>query len=176
METRTITICTFRELPPEAQKRALDKWQTRAADVFYGVYSQDYYDTLEAFEELTGIRFDGHPYRQRFKDSWGHDILSLSGVRLWKYLQNSGIAKSIAEDCPLTGFCADEDILRQLRAFLKHPDDGITFRELAGQCYTELQKTMEAEYEYVSSADGFTAYCDANEVMFFESGVEYGPE
>lgn len=114
-----------------------------------------------------------------FHDS---DIQELSGVLLWKYLNNNfmtyrdqyskKIDSLLSRNCPFTGMVFDETLLDEIRDFMKTPDNR-DFQGLASDCFHALLSAIHAEGEYLYSDDGLHDLCEANEYDFLESGEIY---
>jgi len=112
-----------------------------------------------------------------------YDIAELSGVRLWKYLQNSGRLRYynkfrkesgdlLAGDCPFTGYYTDEDILDPLREFIARPDSR-TFQDLIDDCLASWASAFVRDWEDCYSDEGLREMAEANEYEFLESGEFY---
>lgn len=112
--------------------------------------------TLKAFEGIFNIRvydwrYDGCTCYYRFTSNYSEEEEELCGVRLLKFIVNNywhSLFKpktywhgkdfnkqrrsriSVTEDCVLTGYCADMDILKPIYDFLKAPDKHTNLHDL----------------------------------------------
>ena len=139
MKEITVKLYRFEELNEDVQKEVIENW--RNDDYFEAT---DVERTLEAFENMTGIRvrykYDSYSGHISFTSDFDDDILELSGIRLMKYVANNFfddihegkyfgtiriennkyVVKSrhsriiFSRDCPLTGVCFDIDILEPM--------------------------------------------------------------
>jgi hypothetical protein len=78
------------------------------------------------------------------------------------------------DNYPLTGMCYDYDILKPILDFRKNPSDSITFEELLQDCLISLAKSLEREYDYLTSDEGKKEHILNLDMQFLQSGVEYG--
>jgi hypothetical protein len=76
-------------------------------------------------------------------------------------------------NCPLTGMCYDYDILKPILDFRKNPSDSVTFEELLEDCLISLAKSLEREYDYLTSDEGKKEHLLNSDTQFLESGLEY---
>ena len=76
-------------------------------------------------------------------------------------------------NCPLTGMCYDYDILKPILDFRKNPSDSVTFEELLQDCLISLAKSLENEYDYLTSDEGKKEHILNSDTQFIESGLEY---
>lgn len=111
-------------------------------------------------------------------------LAELSGVRLWKYLNNSGrlryfnkYRKAMADlldgECPFTGVCYDETLLDPIREFMTKPIAGTTYQDLIDECGARLAAALVTEAEYRYSDEALQEMCEANEYEFTENGSIY---
>lgn len=186
MRTIEVKLYKFDELSEAAQEKALNKWNEGNIDI---PWMDENFDSmrkgLEFYDfELKDWSFDyynaSNGYFKIHSRHYYDEIKELSGVRLWKYLQNNystyrckykgEMKETISGGCPFTGYCVDENFLDPIRAFLKKPTD-ITFMELMEQCVHECAKAIEMNYEYSQSMEYFKETCEANEYEFTEDGT-----
>lgn len=107
------------------------------------------------------------------------NIADLSGVRLYKYLDNhyalcpnqytNKLEATLSGSCPFTGVCYDETLLDAIRDFMKKPDDR-TFQDLLTECGDNLLDTIHKEGEHIYSDEGLKETLSANEYDFKEDG------
>ena len=137
--------------------------------------------------------------REGFKITFSNDeaggdgIEELSGVRLWKYLENNYLhyrewidrfkkihdvgdkmhnVDLLAGDCPFTGMSYDEAALDEIREFMKAPDER-DFQELLTDCVDAVFKALHDDGDYIYSDEGLREMCEAYEYDFLESGEVY---
>jgi hypothetical protein len=111
------------------------------------------------------------------------NIAELSGVRLWKYIENNFSSyinqytgkpgKLLAGECPFTGMCYDESILDPIRDFMRAPDRDTDFYRLADDCAQALLNAVHLDTEYDLSDEGLKETAEANEYQFTENGAIY---
>ncbi len=75
--------------------------------------------------------------------------------------------------CVLTGYCADEDILKPIYDFLKSPDKDTTLYDLMDKCLDNFFKSCRDDMEYQCSEECFKESCVANDYEFYENGRIY---
>lgn len=112
--------------------------------------------------------------------SLSDDAGELSGVRLWKYLENNYSeyaskytgkrGKTLDGNCPFSGMLYDEILLDEIRGFMKKPDSR-TFNELLDDCGHKLLTAIHEDVEYIYSDAGLFDLCQANEYEFTENGA-----
>ena len=142
--TRTYDLFQLAELSAAARDTAYNEW-LRTFE--YG-WDSDNRNTLEAFESVFKVKvndwsYDTCRYSYRFTSRYSGEEEELSGIRLMKHIVNNywhtlfkpktyylkgnfnkQRKSRIFTDncCVLTGYCADEDILRPIYDFLKAPE------------------------------------------------------
>ena len=151
--TRTYDLFQLAELSAAARDTAYNEW-LRTFE--YG-WNSDNRNTLEAFESVFRVKvndwsYDTCRYSYRFTSRYSGEEEALCGIRLLKYIVNNywhtlfkpkayylkGNYKKRRKSrvftdncCVLTGYCADEDILRPIYDFLKAPDTRTTLYDLS---------------------------------------------
>ena len=138
-------------------------WQGENVDSFKGFCSEfnlsdlDYSISTCSYSYATG----------KIQDE---DIATLSGVRLFKYLQNNhDLDKLLSGNCPFTGYCLDENLLDSIRAFMKTPDTR-DFQELINDCLNDWVKAYIADWEYTYTDEALKETCECNEYYFSSNG------
>lgn len=141
--------------------------------------------------------WSGHVYFEFTEDD---TIADLSGVRLLTYIHNnyyrylikgkyySTYGKKNADgtyrtsgknryskvifnnDCVLTGYGIDYDILDPIYTFLKKPDDTMTFHDLMNDCLQSWATACARDMEHYYSEESFIETAEANEWEFHEDG------
>ena len=135
-EIRTYEVYNLHELTREAQAKAHSRWM----DKFDYAWDKENRATLQAFERTFNIKaerwsYDSCTYTYRFTSYYSEEEDNLKGARLLKYLVNNYwndlyIPKTIwghnyktkrksrvfvSDDCVLTGYCMDYEILAHIR-------------------------------------------------------------
>jgi len=186
MKTVRIKIYKFNELSEEAKQNAIDYFRS-SNDYFY--MGSEILDSinrgLDHFGgELSDYSIDWQNINNStylIKYSVSEDIQQLSGVRLWKYLNNSGllhirdkynkkIIPLLSGNCPLTGVCFDESFLDAVRNFIARPSD-ISFTELMEDCVYNTIKAGCNDCEYQQSEEAIIETIEANEYDFKDDGT-----
>lgn len=129
-------------------------------------------------------------YWYRFTSPYSEEEDNLKGVRLLKYLVNNYwndlyIPKTIwghnyktkrksrvfvTNDCVLTGYYMDYEILQPIYDFLKAPDN-TTLYELMNKCLNGFFKACRDDMEYQLSEEAFAESCEANNYEFLSDGT-----
>lgn len=151
-------------------------------DNWHQLYSwgEENADSLRAFcsrFNLSNMDYSVSPWGYSYAGAEvSSDLEELSGIRLWKYLQNSGLLSNnlLSGECPLTGYCADEDLLAPIREFIKHPDLSATYQDLIDECLHCWIGYYVADWEYTYSDEGLAEFLSCGEYEFTESGKFFG--
>jgi hypothetical protein len=183
MREKTIKIYQFEELSEKAKDRAVE-WWLDGAD--YPRESENT-ATVKAFERLAPVRINNWQYGNCSPsvdytlDIWGYlrysgidAILEMSGVRLFKWLwanwKTLCEAAERFEDCPLTGYYLDCDILEPLASFLARPRAGVTLDDIMSDCLHAWVNACSADYDYQFSREAIEEAIICNEYEFTEEG------
>ena len=168
--TKTYDIFPLAELSATARETAYTEWLR----TFEYSWSGDNRNTLDAFESIFNIKvtdwgYDTCRYSYRFTSHYSGEEEELNGIRLLKYLVNNywhilfkprtyylkGNFKKqrksrvfTESSCVLTGYCADEDILKPIYDFLKSPDTDTTLYDLMDKCLDHFFKSCRDDMEY----------------------------
>ena len=193
--TRTYDLFQLAELSVAARETAYSEW----LHTFEYGWDSDNRNTLEAFESVFKVKvndwsYDTCRYSYRFTSRYSGEEEELSGIRLLKYIVNNywhtlfkprtyylkGNYKKRRKSrvftdncCVLTGYCADEDILRPIYDFLKAPDTRITLYDLMDKCLDSFFKSCRDDMEYQCSEESFEESCAANDYEFWGNGKMY---
>ena len=100
----------------------------------------------------TGGRYEGGHYTYKFRRS-----------KIQMRLDN----------CPLTGFFADQDILSPVIDCLQYKRFFADFRELIDACLAAFFQTWRTDIEATTTPEYFADEAEANEMYFLESGDIY---
>ena len=191
IETKTYEVYQFHELTKEAQVKAHRHW----VEHFDYTWSEENRNTLQAFERVFKIKvekwsYDSCTYNYRFTSHYSEEEDNLKGIRLLKYLVNNHwndlyISKTywgknykkkrksrvfVTNDCVLTGYYIDYDILKPIYDFLKSPDN-TTLCELIDKCLVGFFKTCRDDMEYQLSEEAFAESCEGNNYEFLSNGT-----
>lgn len=192
MRTVTVTHDLFLlgELSPQAQEKAYHDWLNLAD---YGWHRENT-ATLEAFCRLFEVEcrhwsYDAYTYQYRFEMCAIGQIEQMTGVRLLKLLTNhyweelflpktyflryqkrrkSRIFRT--NDCVLTGYCMDYDILQPVYDFLAKPDPQVSFRTLIDHCLDSFFRACMKDCEYQFSMENFKELSAANDWEYLDNG------
>ena len=193
--TKTYDIFQLAELSAAARRTAYDEW-LKGFDYSYSSVNQN---TLDAFERTFNIKvydwfYDIYKYSYRFTSHYSGEEENLKGIRLLKYIVNnywhilfkprtyyhkSNHKKQrksrifMDDSCVLTGYCADEDILKPIYDFLKTPDTHTSLYDLMDKCLDSFFKSCRDDMEYQCSEANFEESCVANDYEFLENGEMY---
>lgn len=171
METVSISLYKFDELSKESQEVAINNWLNREEDHY--PWHDENEESLKAFRDVFDLSSLRSSYWLR-KPSFASAVISnsqiaeLSGVRLWKYLQNNyNLEKLLGEVYPLTGFRVDDALLDPLCKFIAQPRD-ITFQNLIDECLNAWVEAVVRDFRSHYSQETARDYLSMHE--FLESG------
>lgn len=188
--TKAFKIYKLDELTKEARNKAYSNW---VQNFEYGDNGENE-ATLEAFLQIFNIKvdrwsYDDIRYWYYFTSHYTEDQDNLKGVRLLKYLINNYwyklyIPKTIwgdnyktirdsrvfvTNDCVLTGYYMDYEILQPIYDFLKAPDN-TTLYELMDRCLDNFFKACRDDMKYQLSEEAFAEYCEVSNYEFLSNG------
>jgi hypothetical protein len=192
-ETRTYNVYKVDELSFTAKENAYNRW---LAGYEYPWQSENM-ATLKAFEGIFNIRvydwrYDGCTCYYRFTSNYSEEEEELCGVRLLKFIVNNywhSLFKpktywhgkdfnkqrrsriSVTEDCVLTGYCADMDILKPIYDFLKAPDKHTNLHDLMDECIGSFFRFCSRDVEDCTDEEAFEHDCEANGYEFLSDGT-----
>lgn len=192
MQTVRINVYALNELSEKAQNRAYCNWQQ------YHEYHNgaDNRQTLKAFCALFDVYCNNHSYdtmtyNYSFFTRHTGKVENLSGVRLATYLYNHYFERLFvhkkfytknykksreskvfySNECVLTGYCADVDILQPVYGFLEKPEECINFYDLIDICLNNFFAFCQCDYEAYMNEESFEE--DVSETLYFENGDVY---
>ena len=192
-ETHTITYYQYDELSPEAQERAR-AWFREGLEY---PWDTDNVATLTRFCEIFPVEARRWSYGDRADISPSprvdDDADALRGNRLRTYILNNykeGFALSrvfhhpesyskertsrvlfrTAEDCLLTGYCIDFDIMRPLLDSIKSPNATSSLSDLLHNCLWEWVRACQRDYEWYFSDEQVVESILANGYEFNAEG------
>lgn len=196
IEIKEIKIYKFEELTEESKEKARRIFRT-ANHVNGYAWDNENNDSLKAFLDLFNCSLKRGGY-VRCNDS---DTGEMEGLRLYKYIMNNfyddiykpksywindGIRNCVGmnsktryskifkvwDNCSLTGYCMDNDLLQPVIDFLKKPS-GTCFNDLLTSCYESWEYTVKKEQEYQDSNKAIDENISINEYEFYEDGSLY---
>ena len=190
-ETRKYEVYKVDELSDKAKENAYWKWLKG-----FEYDASDNRATLKAFEEIFKVKvsrwnYDACTYNFQFISNYSGEEEELCGVRLLKFIVNNywhSLFKpktywhkkdfhkqrrsriSVTNDCVLTGYCADMDILKPIYDFLKVPDKHTNLYDLMNDCIDSFFRFCRDDVEYASNEEAFERDCEANGYEFLSNG------
>lgn len=128
-------------------------------------------------EDLAGISLYTfiQNYMEKFKV---YKTYALNGENIYiaKKKYQSKIAWSYENDCQLTGYCLDCEIMQPifdyLENFPKHQNK--TLGELMNECLTHWVVACDSDHDYYYSMECLQEYATDNDIYFYEDGRIYG--
>jgi len=172
MQTQKVITYSFDELPIETQEAIANSWR----DNDYFIWGDDWAKSLEAFADYFGLHIKDWRvdlYSQSYVNFYFKcDEDATKGVRLFKMLLNRHFfAENMQnEDCPLTGFCGDENLLEPIRDFMKKPCRYTSFYELIEDCLDNWIKGYKADIEHWEGFDCIKEEILSNDYQFTDDG------
>lgn len=184
-----IEVYSAKELDAKAKQRAYHEWLGSSPYA----WGDENAKTLKAFESIFPIHvthweYDSCTSHVRFRFT-NPDVEGLSGIRLLKYLYNnyyhvlfkgkyyySKNGKNrqskiiVSNDCVLTGYYIDEDILRPIYDFLKSPSKNKTFCDLMKECLESWGRACSEDLYYCSTMEYFEEEAELNEWKYLKDG------
>lgn len=171
-----LNLFKFEELSKEAQEVAKknvefacyegEMWESARK-------AQELYDRLkEPIEDICGNRL-----RTWIVNNVMDELTSTKyyGVRYGKNakFRFSKIFTEV-DEANLTGLCFDYDFLKPLMDFVKKPDEDVDNYQLARTDLNRIaQNLIDAERDYFYSDEGFSEYCETDNMEFLQDGVPF---
>ena len=200
MREITVNLYRFDELTPEAQENAM---RQDDGGCMASAYSSDYQATLLEFENvfgcsITNYSVNGVGYDYEYDP--GEDVQFSDPIRFARYIWNryaDDICKGkhfslcryengefkyksrrsnirpVFDGCPLTGFCADDDILRPVVDCLHYRRFYTDIRQMLDDCLTAFFHSWSADIGYTETPEYFAEYAEANDIEFYADGRWY---
>lgn len=177
MQTVTIEIFTFDELP-ESAKETARQWYIAQGDCWH--WQDEWWQSVQEFSDIAPIEVNSADYnRMHASTEWTEniEIAYLSGLRAWKWLQNNGwfelANKNAMGDCTLTGYCGDCPLFDPIEQYatkpLAVPELGVLFEE----CIYSWLKAARADMEWHYSDEFIDEHLEANSYQFTIDGKFY---
>lgn len=168
-ETKTVTYYTINELSESAKERARDWWMQ---DMDYA-WNDEWMDSMQAFCKVFPIKAKDYQigaFCSAYVRADFTSDLDLSGVRLFKYIQNN-FGHLLGGDCPLTGYCGDESLFDPIRAFMKRPSKNVSFSDLLTECLDNWAEDFKSDMESQHDPEYVDDHLETNGYEFLEDGT-----
>lgn len=199
MRTETITLYRFEELSERAKIRAWEDAPDFSTDYeneycetlgqFEKIFDIKVYRYhVEAYHYnfqyvITGAANDapgGDPLRLA-RYMWNNYANQITEGRYYhktiyrenerpRFVNRRSKTQFTMENCPLTGFCADCDILQPVIDCLKYTYFFDSYAELIDECLNRFFTAWQAELDWCNSIEHFAEICEANNYEFTETG------
>ena len=162
-ETRTYDVYKVDELSFTAKENAYNRW---LAGYEYPWQSENM-ATLKAFEGiLCGVRL-----LKFIVNNYWHSLFKPKTYWHGKDFNKQRRSRiSVTEDCVLTGYCADMDILKPIYDFLKAPDKHTNLHDLMDECIGSFFRFCSRDVEDCTDEEAFEHDCEANGYEFLSNG------
>lgn len=176
--TKSVTVYQYAELSDKAKEKARE-WYRSSGECYH--WGEENIASLKAFAEWFNIEIkcyslggsDNRDNHVKAELNCDDNLLELSGVRLWKYMQNQMVLPKLDGDCPFTGYGLDENLLDPIRSFIKRPVIGMTWRGIIKECLDAFVTAYVADVDYAYSDEAVTENIEANEYEFTVDGDRY---
>ncbi len=183
------TVYQFKELPEDVQEKIVSTWRDHD-EYFWGDENEN---ALDAFKKTFPVTIGQWEYGYRnyinHTENVEPEISALRGIRLYKYIVNNfgndlhtnkvyygknhkkRVSRiSYYDDCPLTGYCIDEDILEPIKNFLKNPDNQTSLNDILSDCLESWLIACKNDYESWLSEEVIIEDIEANKYEFTIDG------
>jgi hypothetical protein len=197
MKTKTVQVYDITELQESARQKAYENW-FRVDNYAWERDNNKTLSEFENIFKVKVTDWE-YGYRKfvRYKLNIDEDVENLKGVRLlrylinncWKYLYKGKFYSTKGKyingkytykhrrskvmfnnDCVLTGYIADYEILSPIYEFLKKPSNDISYNDLIRKCLDSWLDYCHKDYEASLTEEYFIETCEANEWQFMENG------
>jgi hypothetical protein len=187
MKTVNLNLYSFDELSENAQEKVISTW--RDNDLYF--WDSENTNSLNAFCKIFDIKIKDYEYgyRNYINSSFNLslDILEFKNVLAYKYLWNnykSDVFKpkyyykngkkrlskiQLNNDCVLTGYYIDNEILAPIYDFLEKPDNS-SIEDLLNDCLNNWLSACRKDYEYWNSAECIREEIKDNDYLFLANG------
>ena len=186
MRVIKVNVYKFDELSKwDVKEKVLEDFRNDDSDI-YG-WDGENQKTLEAFKEHFDF-VDIKDWGYGFGSNYIHfcidddDIGEMDGYKFYKHLkENSYLTikelykegyKKLDDDCCLTGYCVDIDILEPILKLMKKPSiyKDTTAFEIIRKCLNNWVKCCKDNLEYAYSDEAITELIESNDYEFTEKG------
>lgn len=202
MRQEIITIYNFDDLSPEAQRRAWDNGPDFSGDygseyiatlrAFEKIFDIDVYRyNVDPFyrvsysyvkagaacdcpegDALRLARYMWNNYAEYIRKGKYYEKLTLNGGKFRRVKRYSKITFKM-DDCPLTGYGYDCDILQPVIDCLTYKRFFDSIDELFNECLSGFFHAWQAEIEYCNSFEYFADMARENGWEYYETGEMY---
>lgn len=195
MRTETINVYKFNELSEKAKATACEIWRKRTAADPVPWQEETFESLTELIGRLPGVRLKDYElglYCHSFLkiEFENPDVGELDGARAIAWLENNLLShlritwtgsdrKKLREygyrpgqipDCPLTGYCADDDFVQALRDNVRRGYSLKQSIEFLSATYTHL---LESEHAASQEDEYIGEHLSANDYEFTGEGKFY---
>jgi len=174
--TKKIEAYNFDELDEAAK----DEFRYLENQNWWGtVHAEDFKNTFTKFcneFDINWHEYDVSPPQAIYNFGITNDTLRYHDKDLHEDLIYKLSVLKASEDCPLTGFYADESILKPIRKlkFTKKFCDSFykefDIEKLFDDCINNWLGDLQKEYDYYFSNEGLSELCKMNDYLFTKNG------
>ena len=193
MRTHTIKIFKFNELSESAQAKAIQEYKNKNYEI---TWTDELLQSFTKVYKTANIKLLDYALSPDFTsyveiDLYKYDpVYNFTGSRALAWLENNFLSKlrvtrneylknrksnfgygyrvGKIKDCPLTGYCADDDFIACLIDSINSGDClGDSFTHRLVEKYCEL---LQNEYEWQNSNEYITEHFECNDCEFLECG------
>ena len=167
MRQETINIYQFEELSDEAKKNAFE-WYRNGQEIHWG---DEWIDSLKSFCKKFDIELCDWSYGFYEGARISTNIEYLEYGKDYTFNHETLKRMGIGDDCPFTGFCADEDLLAPIRA-IKEGENPLRI-DILQECLDSWLSGFNADIESQQSDEYIADHIIANEYEFTIDGKRY---
>lgn len=167
MRTETIEIFTFEELSEKAKQTAIENFREHQ-ELFWG---DEWIESLKLFCDKFGIELCDWSYGFYEGARISYNIEYLEYGIDFTFDHETLKRMGLEEECPFTGYCADEDLLARIRT-IKEGENPLRINILQA-CLNSWLAGFNADIESQQSDDYIADHISANEYEFTIDGNRY---
>lgn len=174
-----IELYKFEELDDKAKERAIrQEYDSRCVEG--NPWGSEWISAWEAIKTEFHINDRGNKeYATWINPDEGYWDDNITGEAAWQYVKDNW---GSFEDCPWTGFCADESFLDPIRKWVadmkSRPDwETLSVWELIKECVRSFKRCWDQDNEDYYSDEQITEYLidDPNNYEYTKEGIRYTP-
>ncbi len=164
------TLNRFKEIFPVKIKN----WEYGFCNSYINFKFDTYYNENET-KELSGVRLLKYIINNYYDYLYSPKVYIKNGIYLVGKDNKQRKSKITCQknDCQLTGYYMDCEILQPIYDFLEKPNKYTTFEDLMNDCLQSWLVACNKDFEYAYSEEAFIEDSEANERLYFESGELY---
>jgi len=184
MRVIKVNVYKFDELSKDVKEKVLEDF--RNDEILY-VWDKENQKTLETFKKHFDF-VDIETWEYGFGNSFinfsiaDDDISEMDGYKFYKYLKNNGYLtikelykegyKKLDDNCCLTGYCVDIDILEPILKLMKKPSiyKNTTAFEIIRKCLNNWLKCCKDDLEYSYTDEAIEELIVSNDYEFTKEG------